>query len=86
MEAAAVAVDRSGDKAVTHLAAGLFFVTLFFGIGFGAVAILMGQSREIMAALRGEAPTRLATRPVLRVTVRPAKPFAGAAPMLRAAA
>ena len=66
-------MDKLGDKAVTHIAA-----ILFFGLVLtGAAAIIHLTVREywqdILAALRGEVPMRSSTRPwaARRVTSRP---------------
>ena len=58
-----VAVDELGDKAVTHIAAGLFFAALV--IASAAVIHLTVREywQEILAALRGEMPVRQSARP-----------------------
>jgi hypothetical protein len=67
-------VDKIGEKAVTHIAA-----ALFFGLALiGAAAIIQLTLREywqdILAALRGDVPVRRTARPWasrVRATGRP---------------
>ncbi len=69
-----VAVDKSGDKAVTHIAAALFFAAVLLGAGAIIRATLRDYWQDIMAALRGDVPVRRSNRPWAsraRVIARP---------------
>ncbi len=69
-----VPVDKIGDKAVTHIAAALFFALVLTGAG--AIIYLTAREywQEILAALRGEVAARRTARPWtsrVRATARP---------------
>ena len=80
---------KIGEKAVTHIAAALFFALVLLG----AAAVIHFTVREywqdILAALRGEVPIRHANRPWagrVRVTGRPRAAAVRAMPLQQRAA
>jgi hypothetical protein len=56
-------VDKIGDKAVTHIAAGLFFALVLIGAAMLIHMMVREYWQEIVAALRGEMPVRSTARP-----------------------
>ena len=56
-------MDKIGDKAVTHIAAGLFFALVLTGAAMLIHMMVREYWQEIMAALRGEMPVRSTARP-----------------------
>lgn len=68
-----IPVDKIGDKAVTHIAAALFFAAILLASAAVIQLTVREYWQDIIAALRGEVPTRSAARPwaARRVTSRP---------------
>ena len=58
-----VAVDKIGAKAVTQIAAALFFALVLTGAAALMHLMVRDYWQEIMAALRGEVLVRRSTRP-----------------------
>ncbi len=78
-------VDKIGDKAVTHIAAGLFFTVLILASAAVIHLTVREYWQEILSALRGEMPVRhsarawtararVSSRPRPVATVRVAQP------------
>jgi hypothetical protein len=55
-------VDKIRDKAVTHIAAGLFFALVLTGAATLLHMLVREYWQEIVAALRGEMPVRSGSR------------------------
>ena len=67
-------MDKIGEKAVTHIAAALFFGLALIGAGAIIHLTVREYWQDILAALRGEVPMRRTARPWagrVRGTARP---------------
>jgi hypothetical protein len=64
-------VDKIGDKAVTHIAAGLFFALVLTGAAALIQMMVREYWQEIVAALRGDMPVRSTARPWARGRATP---------------
>ena len=56
-------MDKIGEKAVTHIAAALFFALVLTGAAALIHLTVREYWQDILAALRGEVPMRHAARP-----------------------